>query len=113
MGMQAVFAAAFPAFFAQAGEPAIFTPASGDPIYCQVFIDFAVMLQPGGAEAQIWQQGTTIEALLSEIGREPDRGESFTVFSDEASRLAGTGGTSYAVQAILESEGLFVKAVVT
>lgn len=102
MGLRAVFAAALPDVFTEAGEDAVFTPAGGVPVDCHVFIDFNVMLQPAGVEVQVWQQGTTIEALLSEIGREPNRGETFTVDS-----------VAYAVQAILENDGLTVKAVVT
>ena len=102
MGLRAVFAAALPGIFQAAGEEASFTPASGAAIPCMVFIDFNVMLQPSGVETQVWQRGTTIEALLSEIGREPNRGERFTV-----------EGASYVVQAILENDGLTVKAVVS
>lgn len=106
MGLRAVFAAAVPNIFNAAGEDAVFTPATGDPIPCKVFIDFNVMLQPAGVEVQVWQQGTTIEALLSVLGREPNRGETFTldIPSDD---------TIYTVQAILEDDGLTVKAVVT
>lgn len=113
MGLRALFAAALPKIFSAAGETAVFTPAAGDPVSCMVFIDFNVMLQPSGAEVQVWQQGTTIEALLSEIGREPNRGETFTVYPDEENRTAGTGGTVYTVQEILQNDGLYVKVVVT
>ena len=106
MGLRAVFAAALPGIFDATGEDAVFTPATGDPIPCKVFIDFNVMLQPSGVEVQVWQQGTTIEALLSVLGREPNRGETFTldIPADD---------TTYTVQAILENDGLTVKAVVT
>ena len=106
MGLRAVFADALPGIFSAAGEDAIFTPAAGDAVSCMVFIDFNVMLQPGGGEAQVWQQGTTIEALLSEIGRAPNRGEKFTLDIPE-------DGTEYTVQAILENDGLTVKMAVT
>ncbi len=102
MGLRAVFAAALPGIFQAAGEEASFAPATGAAIPCMVFIDFNVQLQPAGLETQIWQRGTTIEALLTEILREPDRGETFTV-----------DGTTYTVQAILENDGLTVKAVVS
>lgn len=103
MGLRAVFAAALPDIFDAAGEEAVFTPAAGDQIDCMVFIDFNVMLQPAGVETQAWQRGTTIEALLSVIGREPNRGETFTL----------AGGIVYTVQAIMENDGLTVKMVVT
>lgn len=83
-------------------ESATFNPASGDPISCMVFIDFDVELQPVGFDAQTWQQGTVIEALLSELGREPNRDETFTVH-----------GKTYKVNAVLENDGLTVKVQVT
>ncbi len=101
MGLRAVFAAALPGIFDAAGEDAVFTPATGDPIICKVFIDFNIMLQPSGMEAQAWERGTTIEALLSVLGREPNRGEIFTV-----------DFISYTVKAILQNDGLTVKVVV-
>lgn len=101
MGLRSVFAQALPGIFQAAGEEAVFTPSSGPACACFVFLDFAVALQPTGTEAQVWAQGTTIEALLSEIGREPVRGETFTV-----------DGTAYTVQAILQNDGLTVRAVV-
>jgi hypothetical protein len=109
MGLRAVFAAAVPNIFIAAGEDAVFTPATGDPIPCKVFIDFNVMLQPSGVEVQVWQQGTTIEALLSVLGREPNRGETFTMEDWDFPWLQKI----YTVQAILEDDGLTVKAVVT
>lgn len=102
MGLRGIFAEALPDIFEAAAETAVFTPAVGDPVLCMVFIDFSVELQPAGAEVQVWQRGTVIEALLSEIGREPNRGETFTVDS-----------IAYTVQAILENDGLTVKMVVT
>ncbi|MEI7635889.1 MAG: hypothetical protein WCJ37_01175 [Syntrophus sp. (in: bacteria)] len=107
MGLRAVFAAAMPGMFTAAGEDAVFTPATGAPIDCKIFIDFNVDLQPAGMNSQVWQQGTTIEASLSTetgigIGREPDRGETFTY-----------DGVVYTVQAILANDGLTVKMVVT
>jgi hypothetical protein len=115
MGLRAVFAEALPDIFDEAGEDAVFTPAAGDPIPCKVFIDFNIALQPNGVETQVWQQVTTIEALLSDprtdgtgvaIGREPNRDETFTLDIP-------SNDTVYTVQAILENDGLTVKAVVT
>ena len=101
MGLRSVFAEALPGIFSAAGEAAVFTPASGDPISCNVFIDFNVMLQPSGVEVQVWEQGTTIEALLSDLGREPNRGETFTV-----------DGVVYTVKAIIANDQLSVKMAV-
>ena len=108
MGLRGVFAAALPGIFTAAGETAVFTPATGSAIPCYVFINFNVELQPSGMEVQVWERGTVIEALLIDagegaaIGREPARGETFTV-----------DGTVYTVKAILENDGLTVKAQVT
>jgi len=108
MGLRAVFAAAVPNIFIAAGEDALFSPAGGASIPCKIFIDFDVQLQPSGMEAQVWQRGTTIEALLSEaagvgIGlTEPNRGDKFTY-----------DGTDYEAQAIVSNDGLTVKMVVT
>ena len=102
MGLRGVFTAALPGIFAAAGEDAVFTPAAGDAVACKIFIDFNVLLQPAGVEAQTWERGTTIEVLLSVLGREPDRGEIFTYDSID-----------YAVRAILENDGLTVKMTVT
>ena len=101
MGLRAVFAAAFPGIFTAAGEAAVFTPSVGAPVPCFVFIDFDVELQPSGMEAQVWERGTTIEALLSVILKEPDRGETFTVDS-----------VIYTVKSIAANDGLTVKAIV-
>lgn len=105
MGLRSTLAAALPDIFDAAGEDAVFTPAAGAAIPCKVFVEFNVMLQPAGVEVQVWQRGTTIEALLSEITREPNRGETFTLDIP-------SDGTVYTVQAILENDGLTVKAVV-
>jgi len=102
MGLRATFAAALPDIFDAAGEDAIFTPAAGAVIPCKIFIDFSVLLQPAGVEAQVWERGTTIEALLSVLGREPKRGETFELEMIE-----------YTVKSVLENDGLTVKSVVT
>ena len=107
MGLRGVFAAALPGIFLAAGETAVFTPATGSPVSCYVFINFNVELQPSGMEVQVWERGTVIEALLTDsgegaaTGREPARGETFTV-----------AGTVYTVKAILENDGLTVKVTV-
>ncbi len=101
MGHRSVFTAADAAFMPLIGEAATFTPAGGDAVACHVFIDFSVQLQPSGIEAQAWEQGTTIKALLSDITNEPNRGDVFTV-----------DGVTYTVQAVLENDGLAVKVVV-
>ncbi len=91
-----------PAIFNALGDVSTFTPSGGSAVSCTVVITFNVMLQPTGVEAQVWQRGTTIEALLSEITNEPNRGDVFVV-----------RGVSYTVQAVLENDGVSVRVVVT
>jgi hypothetical protein len=102
MGLRAVFAAALPDIFDAAGEDAVFTPAAGAAIPCKIFIEFDVALQPEGTTAQVWEQGTTIEALISEITRAPARGETFTYDS-----------VVYTMKAVISNDGLTVKVAVT
>ena len=107
MGLRAIFGEALPDVFTEAGEAAIFTPSGGAPVPCFVIPAFNVMLQPAGMEAQAWQRGTTIEALLSDVSdigigtTEPNRGDTFLV-----------DGATYTVQSVLENDGLIVKVVV-
>lgn len=101
MSFDADIAAALPDMFKEF-EEAVFNPAAGASIPCHVDIRFNVLLQPAGVETQTWAQGTTIDALLSEIGRAPVRGETFTVNS-----------IIYKVDSIPEKDGFVVKAVVT
>lgn len=91
-----------PAIFGALGDSSTFTPSGGAAKTCSVVITFNVMLQPTGVESQVWQGGTTIEALLSEITNEPNRGDVFVV-----------DGVSYTVQSVLENDGVSVKVVVT
>jgi hypothetical protein len=104
MGIRTDMAAALPEMFAALGEEATFTPLAGDPVDCHILIDFDVDLQPDGYQTTAWQRGTVIEALLSEIGKEPDRGDVFT---------CPIGGTQYTVQKVTGNDGLTVKMAVT
>ena len=85
-------------------DPAVFTPAAGDPVPLKVNVEKGVDLQPGSLDAQAWGTATTLEYLFSDIGREADKGEYFTMDAD---------GTVYTVQAVEENKDGFVKAVVT
>jgi hypothetical protein len=85
-------------------DPAVFTPAVGDPVPLKVNVEQGTELQPGGLEAQAWGTATTVEYLLSDIGRETDKDEFFTM---------DAGGAVYTVQAIEENKDGFVKAIVT
>ena len=52
--------------------------------------------------AQVFEHGTTIEVILADIGREPNRGDIFVV-----------GTETFTVQSIEQNDGHTVKAVVT
>jgi len=91
-----------PAILDALGESAVYTPSGGAAVACTVDIVHNVMLQPSGIETQVWQRGTTIEALLDEIGVEPGRGDTFVVREQ-----------TYTVQAVMENDGVTVKVVVT
>lgn len=87
--------------FDQMGRDAIFTPVMGDPVNCRVNLERDVDLEPHGFDSQIWGRGVTIEAILSVLGKEPDKGETFTVRE-----------TVYEVMTVQENDGRFVKVVV-
>jgi hypothetical protein len=84
------------------GVDATFTPAAGDPIPLKVDFKNDIALQPTGYETRSWQGEKTIEFVLDEIGREPNRGEKFEI-----------DGTDYTVQSIVENSGRFCKVTVT
>lgn len=82
------------------GVDAVFTSAAGD-VDCKVDIVKDVDFEPFGVEAQVWGKGITAEAILSVIGKEPDRGDTFMA-----------NGTAYTVQSIRENDSLTVVCVV-
>lgn len=83
------------------GSAATFTPTGGAAIDCSVVLNKDVDLQPSGLDAQVWERGTTIDALIAEIISEPNRGDVFTVAS-----------VDYTVQSVLSNDGRFVKVKV-
>jgi len=82
-------------------KDAVFTPTAGDPVPCKINLERDVDLEPHGFDSQVWSRGTTIEAILNVLGKEPEKGETFTV-----------GETVYTVQTVQENNGRFVKVVV-
>jgi hypothetical protein len=99
----AIFAAALQDIFnSPMGDDATFTPAGGVAIPCRVIVNRAVLLQPVGMDAQVYERGTTIEAILADIGAEPSRGDVFVV-----------GSETFTVQSIDSNDGDTVVAVVT
>ena len=80
---------------AQEFEDATYTPSGGDPVSYKAWVWKAVEPQPSGYDSQAWEQGITISALLSELGQEPDRGDTFLV-----------DGTTYKVLNVAENNGI-------
>lgn len=81
---------------------ATFTPQGGSSVGCSVIVNRGVLLQPSGMDTQVFERGTTIEAMLSEIGAEPNRGDVFVI-----------GAETFAVQSIDSNDGVTVTAIVT
>ena len=88
--------------FDQLGEDAIFTPTAGAPIPLKAALKSSIEMTPAAFEARAWQGSEFIEFVLSEIGREPNRGETFTIDS-----------VVYTVQAVTANDGRFCTVAVT
>lgn len=83
------------------GEDATYTPLVGTAKACRVIVNRNVLMQPDGMTAMVYEKGTTVEAMLSVIGGEPNRGDTFTVGTD-----------TWTVQSIEQNDGYTVTAVV-
>ncbi|HHT9136471.1 MAG TPA: head-tail joining protein [Candidatus Wunengus sp. YC60] len=86
--------------FATMGETATFTPTTGAGVTCYVLLSIAVDMQPD-LDTQSWMTGKTIECLFADIGRTPERGETFVVDS-----------VTYTVASVIENDGMTVKMAV-
>src|SRR5574343_213796 len=84
------------------GADAIYTPVSGTAKSVRVFIDRNTNLQPTGFDAQVFERGTSIEALLADLVAEPNRGDTFLV-----------AGITYTVQTIEDNDDYIVRMVCT
>ena len=101
---EATFNQAAQDIFDALGQSATFTPSSGPAVSCTVNPEFEVDFQPAG-ESQVWEQVTTIEYMLSEVGKEADPGETFLI-------AAGIYAGTYTVKAVEENDGRFCKVTV-
>ena len=64
------------------GKPATFTPATGDPIG-DIYVDYVQESAiQSGMDAGMVRLESTIEYLLSDIGRRAANGETFTIGSN-------------------------------
>lgn len=102
--MTDVFAAALADIFdSEIGSDAVFKPASGPDVPdCRIIINRDILMQPESMTAQVYERGISIEALISEIGRAPVRGEQFAV-----------GVETFTVQSLVRNDGLTVEVTVT
>ncbi|MBF0395770.1 MAG: hypothetical protein HQK78_03285 [Desulfobacterales bacterium] len=82
------------------GQDAIYMPISGKKRQVRVAIDYKTELQPSG-QASVYEIGTTMECILAEIGREPNRGDRFQI-----------GNKVYKVDSIIQNDGRVVKMAV-
>ncbi len=90
-------------FATPAGCDASYHPADGSAaIPCRVILNRSVLMQPSGLDAQAWERGNTIEAILSDIGGEPARGATFTI-----------GTETFTVKTIDQNDGITVTMIVT
>jgi len=100
MGLRTQLKADLINMFATMGESATFTPTTGSAVSCYVLLSIAVDMQPD-LDTQSWMTGKTIECLFADIGRAPERGETFLVDS-----------VTYTVASVIENDGLTVKMAV-
>lgn len=84
------------------GADAVYTPLAGAAVSCRVVLNRNVVLQPVSMETQVVEVGTTIEAIIIDLGKLPERGETFTI-----------GAEIFTVQAISRNDGDEVELIVT
>lgn len=102
MSEEAAFDEMGDVLFDQLGVDATFTPSAGDPVALKVVFKTELAMQPTSYETRSWQGSESIEFILDDIGREPNRGEIFTVDS-----------TDYRVEAVTANDGRFCTVAVT
>ncbi len=96
MDLDAIITASLAKGFAKLTD-AVFIPDEGDPVPCHIDISKLVGVEPSGMETGVLHHSVTIEALISEILREPLKGETFTA-----------GVVTYTVVAVLENDGFTI-----
>jgi hypothetical protein len=87
--------------FDDVGDDATYTPVTGDPLSCKVWVMKDVELQPSDFNGQAVEMKTVLECLLSQVLTLPQRGSVFLV-----------GSTTYTVQSPLSNNGRILKLVV-
>lgn len=102
MSIEDLFDQAIEDIFDHAGVDAIFIPAADDPVACKVLLNEETREQPDGYNAVVYARYKTLEVQYADLGREPNRGEYFTV-----------SAKAYTVQSIDSNDGRCVVVVVT
>jgi len=87
-----------------AGDPdvvrATYRPVSGASVdNVLIHVEKGIDLQPPGFATRVVSQSKTVEAALSDLGKEPSEDETFTT----------TAGTVYTVLSVIENDGHTVK----
>ena len=83
------------------GDPAVYSPITGDPVPCSVVLEEDSDLRPVNIDVGVVEVGTTIEALVDQVG-EPLHGSTFLV----------NGVSTYRVARTDANDGEFIKLVV-
>jgi len=83
------------------GVSATYTPSAGDPVDLTVNIQRNVEMQTENFTGQAWVKVDTLECLLNDTGKEPDKNETFE-----------TDAYTYIVDSVIENDGFFVKMIV-
>ena len=100
MSFDDVFDIADDLIFDACGVDATFTPTVGDAVECKVNFVIDTSDEPY-TESKVWGSNKTIEAILDVIGKEPDKGETFTI-----------NFVVYTVQKVIANDGRFVTVAV-
>jgi hypothetical protein len=83
------------------GDWATWTSRGNVPRRVRVWLEQETSPQVDGFESVVYAAGWTVEAMLDDLRKEPDKGETFAV-----------NGMVFSVTSILENDGRFVKAAV-
>ena len=98
---EAIFKAMGTANLSILGVEATYQPNDGDAVSCRVWFDQEIKYQVDNHEGQVRALGYEVEAILDDLGKEPERGETFEI-----------GSTTYTVQSSAENEGIFTRVYV-
>jgi len=86
------------------GRLATYMPKVGNPVAsCSVDVEMVSDPHPEGFSATVLEPETTLEYILSEVGKEADIGDKFTMADDS---------TVYVVKELLENDARTIRVVV-